>query len=93
MNGEGPSVADPDTGMTRAEMRAACSPETRAFLEAMDRYKSDGDGTVAMVAFKEFLRAQQPSERFRDPAFRAAFNGPVSPELLRRLYPENKAGE
>lgn len=49
---------DPETGWTRAEMRAACSPATRDFLAAMDRLRDGGSEADGLEAFKAFLRAE-----------------------------------
>lgn len=49
---------DPETGWTRAEMRAASSPATRDFLAAMDKLRDGGSEADGLEAFKAFLRAE-----------------------------------
>lgn len=49
---------DPETGWTRAEMRAASSPATRDFLAAMDKLRGGGSEADGLEAFKTFLRAE-----------------------------------
>lgn len=49
---------DPETGWTRAEMRAACSPATRDFLAAMDKLRGGGSEADGLEAFKTYLRAE-----------------------------------
>ena len=51
---------DPETGWTRVEMRAACSPAQRDFLAAMDTLRDGGSEADGLEAFKAYLRAEHP---------------------------------